>query len=359
MSRCWFVVLVALIATSALAALETPQEAWNPRAYVCPRALTAPVIDGRLDEECWRAAPLSGPFVDIRGAKGPAPRFGTIARMLWDDDYFYIGAELEEPQLRATLTERDAVIFRDNDFEVFVDPDGDCHHYAELEVSALNTVWDLLLVRPYRDGGPALDGWDIRGLRTAAFLDGTLNDDRDTDRGWSVEIAIPWRALKECAGGMSCPPRPDDTWRVNLSRVQWPLDPAVPHELGGEDNWVWSPQGLVAMHYPERWGFVTFSDLPAGAELPRAGIPQHLVGGPKFLAELYYAQKRFAESYHYFATTLSQLTLPGIVPSFLDQRAMQGDFAMQATAWQFEARLKWGAQIHHVDQTGRFWITEK
>ena len=83
-----------------------------------------------------------------------------MAKMLWDDDYFYIGAYIEEPNVWATLTKRDSIIFQDNDFEIFIDPDGDSHNYYELEMNALNTVWDLFLVKPYRDGGPALHAWD-------------------------------------------------------------------------------------------------------------------------------------------------------------------------------------------------------
>ena len=63
--------------------------------------------------------------------------------MLWDDEYFYFAAELIEDQIWATLTERDSVIFYDNDFEIFIDPDGDSHQYYEFEINALNTVWDL------------------------------------------------------------------------------------------------------------------------------------------------------------------------------------------------------------------------
>ena len=65
---------------------------------------------------------------------------------------------------------RDAVIYHDNDFEVFIDPDGDNHLYYELEINALGTEWDLLLVKPYRDGGPAVNAWDIQGLRTAVHV---------------------------------------------------------------------------------------------------------------------------------------------------------------------------------------------
>jgi hypothetical protein len=63
--------------------------------------------------------------VDIQGVDDLRPRFRTRVKMLWDDDYFYVAAELEEPDIWGTLKERDSVIFHDNDFELFIDPDGD------------------------------------------------------------------------------------------------------------------------------------------------------------------------------------------------------------------------------------------
>ena len=164
-----------------------------PRGYVCYRAHTPLEIDGKLDKPQWKAVPWTDDFVDIEGDKKPRPRFRTRAKMLWDDTYLYIGADLEDPHVWATLTEHDSVIYHDNDFEVFIDPDGDNHDYYELEINALNTEWDLRLVKPYRDGGPALNSWEIPGLKKAVHVDGTLNDPRDTDRGWSVELALPWK----------------------------------------------------------------------------------------------------------------------------------------------------------------------
>src|SRR5207248_1081011 len=100
----------------------------------------------------------------------------TRVKMLWDDDFFYIAAEMEEPHVWATLKEHDAVIFQDNDFEVFIDPDGDNHEYYELEINAQATEWDLRLVKPYRDGGPALNSWEIPGLKAAVHVAGTIDD---------------------------------------------------------------------------------------------------------------------------------------------------------------------------------------
>ena len=147
-----------------------------PKRYACRRAPSAIRVDGRLNDAAWKHAAWTDAFVDIQGASQPQPRFRTRAKMLWDDEYLYIGAELEEPHVWATLTEHDSVIFRDNDFEVFLNPSGDGRNYFEFEINALNTGWDLFLPKPYREGGKADNSWDIPGLRTAVAVNGTLND---------------------------------------------------------------------------------------------------------------------------------------------------------------------------------------
>ena len=258
-------------------ALAAPAAGQDPplRSYDCLRTILPVTVDGRLDEPAWQTAPWSEDFTDILGEAGPAPTLRTRFKMLWDDTGLYVGAELEEPHLWATLTERDAVIYHEDDFELFLDPDGDGRLYGELEINALGTVWDLLLVRPYRDGGPPISGWDIRGLRSAVHREGTLNDPADTDRGWSVELHLPWAALTELATPHR-PPRTGEVWRFTFSRVEWPLevhqgvyrkrtDPATGRPLR-ESNWVWSPMRKVDMHEPEYWGRVTFREPPGGGK---------------------------------------------------------------------------------------------
>ena len=113
--------------------------------------------------------------------------------MLWDENYYYILAKIIEPHVWGNIKERDAVVFYNNDFEVFIDPDGDTHNYYELEINALNTVWDLFINKPYRElGNVVLNDWNYTGLISAITVDGTLNDSNDTDKSWTLEIAIPF-----------------------------------------------------------------------------------------------------------------------------------------------------------------------
>lgn len=269
---------LSLVLLTALASPATPavgasagQMPGAAREYHAPPAVSPPAIDGSLDDAAWRAAPWTEPFVDIRGEGWRDPHLETRAKIVWDERFLYLGAELEEPHLWATLADRDAILYREHDFEVFLDPDGDGLAYYELEINALGTEFDLFLDKPYRLKGRANIAWDIEGLRTAVRLDGTLNDPSDEDTGWSIEIAIPWSALRPPgapADAAVAAPRPGDAWRVNFSRVQWPLavvdgqyrkrrEP-VDWSDHPEDNWVWSPQGEIDMHIPEKWGVVRF-----------------------------------------------------------------------------------------------------
>ncbi|MCE2455724.1 MAG: carbohydrate-binding family 9-like protein [Gemmatimonadetes bacterium] len=242
-------------------------------------------VDGSLDDEAWRAAEPTADFIDIRGEGWPVPPSRTRAWMTWDEDALYVAAEIEEPHLWATLAERDQIVWRDDDFEIFLDPDGDGLNYFEIEINALGTVLDLFLARPYDQGGSARIDWDLEGLESAVSLRGTLNDPSDEDEGWTVEMAIPWAGLvppPDTSAGVGeavAPgaPQPMDEWRVNFSRVDWPLlieadgyvkeRELVDWNDHPEENWVWAPQGRINMHAPESWGRLRFVDVgPTGAD---------------------------------------------------------------------------------------------
>ncbi len=267
----------------------------QPRRYLCHRVERPIVLTGAMDDPQWADVPWTEDFVDIEGHRKPTPRFRTRAKLCWDDAHLYIGAELETPHVWGTLTEKNSVIFNDPDFELFLDPDGDHHHYYEFEVNALGTIWELGVERPYRDGGPIHRGRNLPGLRYAVTVNGTLNDPSDVDRGWSLEIAIPFTDLASFCRGTACPPATGDTWRLNFSRVDWLADIVggeyrkVPRDAHAEDNWVWTPQMAIDIHRPERWGTIEFSNAPpsAGGRARR----DRTWPARERLMEVYYAQR--------------------------------------------------------------------
>ncbi|MFZ1731439.1 MAG: carbohydrate-binding family 9-like protein [Bacteroidota bacterium] len=289
-----------------------------PNSYCCMKTSAPLTIDGRMDEAAWQSAPWTSNFVDIQGELGALPRFRTRVKMLWDETYFYVLAEMEETHVWATLKQRDTVIFQDNDFEIFVCPTGTNHTYYEFEVNAFTTVWDLFLPKPYRDGGPADNGWDIKGLKSAVQVRGTINDPTDLDEGWNVEVAIPWSAFNRTAMDFdgkksivpAAAPVPGQDMRVNFSRVEWRQDAASGYyrKVAGmkEDNWVWSPQGVIDMHRPEKWGWVYFMENPA--DCANVGPDPEYVY-QLALMRVYDAQKSYFKSHRKYASSLEDLVL--------------------------------------------------
>lgn len=258
----------------------------QPARYTCYRAAGPIVVDGKLDEASWRMAPKSTPFVDI--VTGEPGWFDTRVALLWDDEHLYFGFWVEETDVWGTMTQRDSKIWEENDVEVFI---GGTNAYYEFEVNALNTVYEVFWIwkdilkpgSPYygrQEFDPAtqrtmvLDGvgghvhergerwgfldWDFPGLRTAVHVDGTVNRREERDRGWTVELAFPWRGLADIAGGRSLPPKDGDVWRIDCSRFEKigrnreVLDPCV--------GWTWNRHGHYDSHIPEVFPYVTFSE---------------------------------------------------------------------------------------------------
>ena len=97
-----------------------------------------------MDEESWQIADWTDNFEDIEGELKPKPYLRTRLNMLWNDEYFFFGCEMEEPHVWAKLKKRDSVIFFDNDFEIFIDPDGDTHNYYEFELNDKEKAKEIL-----------------------------------------------------------------------------------------------------------------------------------------------------------------------------------------------------------------------
>jgi hypothetical protein len=265
---CFF---TSLKAQNSLAQVEALQHA--PKVYAAKKINSNIEVDGKM-ESIWNTAPWSSEFIDIEGVHKPKPTYQTQYKILWDDENLYIYAKLREPHVWGTLQKHDAIIYHDNDFELFLKPNLGSPIYYEIEVNTLNTIMDLMMPKPYRMGGQAVMHWDVKNLKSAVHIEGTLNDPTDKDNYWAIEIAIPFGSLQKF--GNSSTPKINSFWRINFSRVQWQHEvndsTYSRKKLNGkhipENNWVWSPIGLVNMHYPERWGFLHFVQNEESTELP-------------------------------------------------------------------------------------------
>ena len=265
---------------------------WNePARYTCYRAAGPIAVDGKLDEPCWQAAPQSTRFVDI--VTGEPAWFDTRVALVWDDDYLYFGFRAEETDVCGTITQRDSKIWEENDLELFI---GARDAYYEFEINARNTVYEVFWIWKdvHRPGGPywgrpefdpaahptlVLDGvgghvhprgerwgfldWDLPGLQSAVHVDGVLNSRTHTDRGWTAELALPWKGLELLADGRSLPPKHGDVWRIDCSRFEKigrrgeVLDPCA--------GWTWNRHGHYDSHIPEVFPYVTFSTETVGS----------------------------------------------------------------------------------------------
>lgn len=268
------------------------------------------MLDGNLNKEFWQDAEFTADFIDIEGEERPRPRFNTRVKMLWDDENLYFGAVLEGDEIWATLEERDSIIFQDNDFEIFIDPDSDTHCYYEMEMNAKNTIWDLLLTKPYRDNGKSVNCWDIHGFKSAVYIDGTLNDPKAENRCWMAEAVMPFSVLRECTREVKNPAG-GEYYRINFSRVQWTVDvkdgkyvkrtDPTSGQILPEDNWVWAPTGVVNIHYPELWGFVFFTQGEEEYEIPQEEYDKWE------LRRLYYNAHEFYDENGYFTTDFEKI----------------------------------------------------
>lgn len=209
----------------------------------------------------------------------------TRVAVLWDEDNLYVGFWVEEPFVEATLTERDSLIYNDNDVEVFI---AGQDSYYEFEINALGTVYEVFFVweealaafpelEPDRLGARPWNGvdftdhprgprigfweWDFPGLRSAVAIDGTLNDNTDRDHGWTAELAFPWEGMRDLAASddRSLPPSDGDAWQMSFSRFnQYRAAPPAQDSSG----WTMSPHGVWDSHIPELFPYIHFSTEP-------------------------------------------------------------------------------------------------
>jgi Carbohydrate family 9 binding domain-like len=251
------VLLVKLPIKQAGQPLQSSGPVAGRKRYVARKVKTPPKLDGKLDDAAWKDAPASDAFVNT--LTGAPVEQKTTAKMVWDDKNLYIAFDNVDADVWAELTKHDDKLWTQEVDEVMIDADGDGKTYIELQVAPNGTTFDSYLPM-YRQNQ---NDWES-GMKTAVKVDGTLNKRTDTDKGWSVEIALPLEAVKGRAEkGPQLPPKLGDVWRINLYRMDSPKGKA---QVGSG----WSPPMVGDFHALDKFGELVFGDEKGAAPLPPA-----------------------------------------------------------------------------------------
>jgi len=233
--RVFFLLMIFCFFTIAVFAADRP-------VYEVYRTSSPINIDGVINEQVWTLAQPVGAFLNSRD--GTESSLGTEGKILYDDKFLYFAFTLEDSDIWSTFRNRDDHLWLEEVIEVYLVPDPKNSNYIELEVNPLGAMIDIYLLDirkplPYKS-------WNSSELEWAVSVDGTV-DEEPGDKGWQCEIKFP---LADAVTAPNIPPKPGDTWGMNLYRID-----KKPERAG----LAWSPIMKGDFHTPSMFGTLVFS----------------------------------------------------------------------------------------------------
>ncbi|MDD2706612.1 MAG: sugar-binding protein [Verrucomicrobiae bacterium] len=225
-----------------------------------------PVVDGKLDDSCWKNAAVINRFVCVNGTSLPTQQ--TEAFLLYDDRNLYVGMVCHDSKIGELVLPakdvRDGDLFHKDCVEIFIDPRHDHHSYFQFAVNPKGVQWDA---------DENLDKAWNGNWRSGTSIN---------EKSWVVEMAIPFSDLK-------VDPGENLTLGMNLNR-EYPRR----NELSG---WVPTFRGF---HTPTRFGDLAGINLSRGrgagtGNVTRIGEDQALMvnGKKKFPVVLWEVNDEF------------------------------------------------------------------
>ena len=197
-------------------------------------------LDGALAQEAWQHAQPARMEYES-GDSAARPKLSTTVRLLWSDEYLYLGYEcpytkltaFEPPQdqERFSTSERNVSLWDRDVVEAFIGGDPqNTKHYTEFEVAPTNEKLDLTLTLPERD------------FAWSSHFQSKVKVDKKA-KVWTCEMRIPLKALADAK------PAPGTRWRLNLYRCDRAHNAFL----------AWSPTLAPGFHQPDRFGNLEFA----------------------------------------------------------------------------------------------------
>jgi hypothetical protein len=233
-----------------------------PGTVHVPRAAAPITIDGVAAEPAWAAVAWSPDLITAEGSADPVGK--ATAKLTWDDQYLYVFATVTDSDVVTAYKNHDDPLWKQDCVELFIDADGNRRGYVELQVNPNNATFDSWFATTRAQPGDTT--WDS-GMITAVKLRGTT-EPGDTDKGWDVEIAIPWQAVRgrDEAMAVRLPPQIGERWRLNLVRVDVKTGEKNPQASS------WNRITSADFHALDRMLTAVFAN-PSGSIVPPATPP--------------------------------------------------------------------------------------
>jgi hypothetical protein len=209
---------------------------------------------------------------------------------------------------------------------------------SELEMNCLNTIWELILKKPYRDGYDIMNPFNLQSTHSKVYIDGKLNDPSVKSVKWTLEVRFALQEIVQLFDQQQ-QRNPPQMWRMNFSRVQYHLtttkttktkaiiekektqekdkylifikDPTYPKE----ENIVWAPTGVIDIHRPEKWGCIFFAKtflLTKAKEefqLFKEKTLDRQLFVEKILDTIFYQQRLYFQKLQKYTLSLQELSL--------------------------------------------------
>ncbi|MBI2804227.1 MAG: PQQ-dependent sugar dehydrogenase [Planctomycetes bacterium] len=191
------------------------------KAFECRWTPTPIKLTGKGTDPAWKnAQTIDNFYVPWLGAKARPARTKTKAKLLWDRDFIYFFADMEDADLYADIKEHNGNLWYNDVFELFFKPADDKPGYYEFQINPAGAVLDVFMPRRNAGGFDRFKNDTKFHVEAKVHLRGTLNKWTDRDDGWSVEGRIPWTDFMRTGG------RPDrgEKWKFALCRYDYSVD---------------------------------------------------------------------------------------------------------------------------------------
>jgi hypothetical protein len=217
--------------------------------FECTRASGPVTIDGDGSDAAWQTAMKVDDFRLWETYRRPSTR--TQLRLCYDDENLYVLFDCQDDDLYTLYDRRDAYLWESDAVELFLQPPVNnpwkLPIYYEFEVAPNNAFFDARMVNSGSGGFQRWANWNC-DARVATKIRGTLNEWKDVDEGYTVEMAIPIEAFSEA---LCEEPLVGQTWKFLGVRADFGV------RLEKEER---SATGNVkdSPHYKEGYSTVTF-----------------------------------------------------------------------------------------------------